>query len=549
MIKNINIIQYRKLKDLTLGFTKNINAISGTNGTCKTSLLHLLGNSLQAPTKTCSWITDKKCLPIIKAVNNVTNPKVESLTRGDQTYNDPAHGVKGPLFSVDYYGAESLNFRRHNSTQMTRYAVKPKYQPGTKDTLPYCPVIYLGLSRLVPFGEFQNDDALSNIKKKLPQSYQEEIAELYKKFTNYEILFNATKQMGDIKVRSEFSSNVEGIDSNTISAGEDNLSIILTALISLKYYYESISSTNEVESVLLIDEMDATLHPAYQIKLLSLFREMSESYKIQVVFTTHSMSLLEEMLAKKDNVLYLIDNVTSVFQMEEPDIYKIKMHLQSLTQEDIYEDKVIPLFTEDDEARCLLELLFDYYQKTYSEFRNVSGLFHKVLTNISAENLTGIFTDSKLLHTTMRSICVLDGDHKSDITNFIVALPGKAAPEAVLLNYIEKLYDDDDPFWRERTIVDKGYTKNYYITNIKNIVDNFEADLVRLHENGESAKGKRRAFNKKLFNDNQNFFKLVFKNWIHNPTNKSEIERFYNELHILFLKVAPYHGINPKEWA
>jgi len=549
VIKNINIIQYRKLKDLTLSFTKNINAISGTNGTCKTSLLHLLGNSLQAPTKTCSWITDEKCLPIVKAVNNVTNPKVESLTRGDQTYNDPAHGVKGPLFSVDYYGAESLNFRRHNSTQMTRYAVKPKYQPGTKDTLPYCSVIYLGLSRLVPFGEFQNDDALSNIKKKLPQSYQEEIAELYKKFTNYEILFNATKQMGDIKVRSEFSSNVEGIDSNTISAGEDNLSIILTALISLKYYYESISSTNEVESVLLIDEMDATLHPAFQIKLLNLFREMSEAYKMQVVFTTHSMSLLEEMLAKKDNVLYLIDNVTSVFQMEEPDIYKIKMHLQSLTQEDIYEDKVIPLFTEDDEARCLLELLFDYYQKTYSEFRNVSGLFHKVLTNISAENLTGIFTDSKLLHTTMRSICVLDGDHKSDITNFIVALPGKVAPEAVLLNYIEKLYNDDDPFWRDRTIVDKGYTKNYYITNIKNIVDNFEADLVRLHENGESAKGKRRAFNKKLFNDNQNFFKLVFKHWIHNPINKSEVERFYNELHILFLKVAPYHEINPKEWA
>lgn len=549
MIKNINIIQYRKLKDLTLNFTKNINAISGTNGTCKTSLLHLLGNSLQAPMKTCSWITDDKCLPIIKAVNNVTNPKVESLTRGDQTYNDPAHGVKGTLFSVDYYGAKSLNFRRHNSTQMTRYAVKPKYQPGTKDTLPYCPVIYLGLSRLVPFGEFQNDEALSSIKKKLPQTYQDEIAELYKKFTNYEILFNATKQMGDIKVRSEFSSNVEGIDSNTISAGEDNLNIILTALVSLKYYYESISSTNEVESVLLIDEMDATLHPAFQIKLLNLFREMSESYKIQVVFTTHSMSLLEEMLAKKDNVLYLIDNVTSVFQMEEPDIYKIKMHLQSLTQEDIYEDKIIPLFTEDDEARCLLDLLFDYYQKTYSEFRNVSGLFHKVLTNISAENLTGIFTDSKLLHTTMRSICILDGDHNSDITNFIVALPGKTAPEAVLLSYIEKLYNDDDSFWRNRTIVDKGYTKNYYITNIKNKADQFEAELVSLRENGESAKGKRRTFNKKLFNDNQNFFTLVFKHWIHNPINKSEVDRFYNELRIVFLKVAPYHEINPKEWA
>ena len=549
MIKNINIIQYRKLKGLTLSFSKNINAISGANGTCKTSLLHLLGNSLQAPTKTCNFITDEKCLPIINAVNNVTNPKVESLTRGDQTYNDPAHGVKGTLFSVDYYGAESLNFRRHNSSQTTRYAVKPKYQPGTKDTLPYCPVIYLGLSRLVPFGEFHNDEALSNIKKKLPQTYQDQISELYKKFTNYEISFNATKQMGDIKVRNEFSSNIEGIDSNTISAGEDNLSIILTALISLKYYYDSISSTKEVESVLLIDEMDATLHPAFQIKLLNLFRKMSELYKIQIILTTHSMSLLEEMLAKKDNVLYLIDNITSVFSMEEPDIYKIKMHLQSLTQEDIYEDKIIPLFTEDDEARFLLDLLFNYYQKTHEEFGSVRRLFHKVLTNISAENLTGIFTDGKLLHTTMRSICILDGDHKSDITNFIVALPGKAAPETLLLNYIEKLYNDDDPFWKDRIIVDKGYNKNYYITKIKNSVDDFEAKLDKLHENGESGKGRRREFNKKLFIDHRNFFAFVFKHWLHNVANKEEIDRFYNELHILFLKVAPYHKINPKEWA
>ena len=158
MIRNINIVQYRKLKNLNLNFSKKVNAISGTNGTCKTSLLHILGNSLQAPTSNCDWIIDKKCLPIIKAVNKVTNPKVESLTRGDRTYNDPAHGLKGHMFSVDYYGSDSLCFRRHNSTQMTRYAVKPKYQSGTKEKLPYCPVIYLGLSRLVPFGEFQNDE-------------------------------------------------------------------------------------------------------------------------------------------------------------------------------------------------------------------------------------------------------------------------------------------------------------------------------------------------------------------------------------------------------
>ena len=83
MIKNIEIIQYRKLKNINLKFSTGLNAISGTNGTCKTSLLHLVGNSFQAVTKKCTWVNDDKCLQILKAVNSVTNPKVESLTRGD----------------------------------------------------------------------------------------------------------------------------------------------------------------------------------------------------------------------------------------------------------------------------------------------------------------------------------------------------------------------------------------------------------------------------------------------------------------------------------
>lgn len=387
------------------------------------------------------------------------------------------------------------------------------------------------------------------ISKKLPSIYQDELASIYKKFTSYEISFNKTKQMGDIKVRNEFDSNIEGVDSNTISAGEDNLNIILTALLSLKYYYDSISSTREVESVLLIDEIDATLHPAFQIKLLNLFREMSEKYKIQIVFTTHSLSLLEEMLDRKDNVLYLYDNITSIYQLEDLDIYKIKMHLQSLTQKDIYEDKIIPLFTEDDEARCLLDLLFDYYWHEYSNFRNVLRFFHKVNTNISAENLIGIFTDDKLIRSTMRSICILDGDHSSDITNFIIALPGKAAPEVVLLKYCEKLFNEDDEFWINKTILAKGYGKRYYIDDIKNKVDEFENYLTILKEEGKSTKGKAREFNKKLFNENKDFFELVFKHRIHNPVNKKEVDLFYNQLKTLFFKVAPYHEINPREWA
>lgn len=67
--------------------TPNINIISGTNGTCKTSLLHIISNAHQAVTKNCTWLRDKECLDIIKQINSMTNPKIESLTKGDKEYN------------------------------------------------------------------------------------------------------------------------------------------------------------------------------------------------------------------------------------------------------------------------------------------------------------------------------------------------------------------------------------------------------------------------------------------------------------------------------
>lgn len=83
---------------MDLEFSKGINVISGTNGTCKTSLLHIVSNAYQAVTKKCEWLQDSSCLDVIKQINSSTNPKIEALTKGDKTYNDPANGVKGTLF-------------------------------------------------------------------------------------------------------------------------------------------------------------------------------------------------------------------------------------------------------------------------------------------------------------------------------------------------------------------------------------------------------------------------------------------------------------------
>ena len=550
MIKKASILRYRKIKEIDLDFTNGVNVISGTNGTCKTSLLHIVSNSFQAVTRNCNWINDTKCIAAINTVNSVTNPKIESLSKGDKEHNDPANGHQGTIYTIDYINHKSIHFRKHNSKINNRYAVKPYYQRGAKESLPFCPVIYLGLARLFPFGEFQNDEAIKEIKQVLPIEYQQEAAELYYSFTHVRIKSSIPQKMGDIKMRADFSSDAEGIDSNTISAGEDNLYMLLTALVSLKYYYNSIASSNEVESILLVDEFDATLHPSYQFKLLELCRQYSAQFKIQVICTTHSLSLLEFALKKKDNVIYLIDNITDIHVMDTPDIYKIKMFLHDLTRDDIYINKVIPVFTEDSEARVFLKILLDYYSDTINEFARLRRFFHVVNASIGAPNLISMFNDFQLIRSTMRSICILDGDQFSQRTldKHLTVLPGKSSPEKLIMDYAIELYENNDSFWVDETILQLNYGKAHFLSSQKPDIDNIEKELQELKDTEESTHGVERRLRKKVFADHQAFFELVFKHWVNNSKNAKEVERFYNDLHIMFNKVSEFHGINPKEW-
>ncbi|WP_300348474.1 AAA family ATPase [Clostridium sp.] len=554
MVNKIDIKQYRKLKNLELDFTSGINVISGSNGTCKTSLLHIISNSFKKLTKTNKNLINENSISVINDINDVLNPKIESLTKGDSEYNDPALGIKGTLFSITYFNGTSLDFRRHNSRNggKNRFSIKPTYPKGSSQRLPEMPVIYLGLSRLFAYGEYQNDEGIKKINKKLPEKYLEEINKIYECFTGIKISYKGQEKMGDIKTRAEFSSQYKGVDSNTISAGEDNLFIIITALVSLKYYHDNISSHNidMNDSILLIDEIDATLHPAYQIKLLNIMEEFAKNYKIQIIFTTHSLTLIEEALNKKNNVLYLIDNIDSVDLVQDVDIYKIKMFLKSTLQKDIYINRNIPIFTEDDEARLFLKCIFDYFEREYKmEFFGVKNLFHLVNANISSDSLCNIFKDSNLLRSTMRSICILDGDRGPDYTNYIIALPGNKAPEEVVFNQCKKIYEDsNNEFWYNPNIQGMGYTKVYYRDNIKPEIEQISTKIEEFKNAGKSTKGIRREENKKLFRKYEQFFTLVIKNWINSEENKQQLESFYNDLKTMFKKVSEFHEISSKEW-
>ena len=537
MIKSISIVHYRKLKGISLVFSQNVNFVSGSNGTCKSSLLHIISNAFQKVVSTKVNLEDKKCLSIINAINAGVNQKIESLTRDAKHYKDPAATTQGTLFSVEYTNAKTLNFRRHNSEIAERFAIKPPYSKGKTEKLPACPVIYLGLSRLYPIGEFQNDKAIENIKYKLPENYRDELKELYQQLTHIAIDTLQPQIMKDVKTRNDFTSHQDGIEGNTISSGEDNVFIILTALLSLKYYYECLPiKSGDIESILLIDEFDATLHPSLQETLLDVMREFSEKYKIQIVSTTHSLSLLKYAFSKKDNVIYLCDNIEDVYSMPEPDIHKIEMKLKNISRESFYADKEIPVFMEDDQARMFMEYYLSYLQDKDENFAKIKGCFHFVQAPFGADSLRGMFSDEKLTKI-MQAICILDGDKTEQLPDYMLALPGKNSPEKVIFQYAEKLFNDSqDPFWRTIEATTNNFDRPYYRDHIQHE-----------YHNALQAQSQREAL-KKVWNNHKTFVTLVLKTWLNRSENSREIASFTYKFHQAFFKTAEHHGLNRHDW-
>ena len=566
-MKRIEFIQYRKLKNLKIDFDDNINIIAGTNGTCKSSILHLISNSHQKVSNS----SKNPVLPTIQKINKIFNPKIEALARGDKKYNDPAPGVAGTLYTAVFENY-SLDFRRHNSKTINnhdRFAIKPKYKRGTSDRLPEIPIIYLGTFRLFSYGEWDGESKFKNIINKLPEKYLDELSELYKKFTGYEIHFDGKlNNFGGIRSKTEFSTTTKGIDSNTISAGEDNLLTILTSLVSLKAYHESINpdennsvesinpdennsaesinpdENNSVESILLIDELDASLHPEFQIKLINEFKEFSNEYKIQIFFTTHSFSLIDYSLDKRiGKLIYLTDQVDHVDLLSNINKYSINALLQNNLVQNIYGNTPIPVLLEDDEAKDFFNNLLQSYQENHSI--TIMPFFHIVDAKLPSEAIKALATDRYAKQSSIRTISIVDGDQTLDaksLNHNLFSLPGESSPEELIFDYLKEILVNDDNFWKKGDLVELGYTKKYVQDQLLSQLAELETKL----KLPGSHHGDRREGNKKIYQSDSDFWNYVMKYWIDN--NEQEVNKFFQKLHISFYKTAPFYNIDQSKW-
>lgn len=540
MVKRLNINRYKKLNDIDIEFNSGVNAISGTNGTCKTTLLHMISNAYKAVSKTDHQFSNPEALRMITSLNAQVNTKIEKLAKGDKQYNNPAPGYKeGSLFEVEYLDGSRLSFRRHNSSVNNRYAIKPYYKKGSHDRLPAKPVLYLGLARLIPWGEYQDDSALKNSPFKLSKDIQSELSDLYAQITGIHANSFQAQNLRDIKKRQEFRTEVDGVDSNTVSSGEENVLILLTALLSLKHYYESLDEGSRSESVcslLLVDELDATLHPSFQYALLQLLIDYSRKFHIQIVFTTHSVFLLRQMFKEKLNVIYLYDGAGVVSKMDNPDIEKIEMYLTNKTRADLFSEKKIPVFTEDEEARCLIRLLISHLSNIAFGFNHLNSHIHLIDGNLGGDVITSLFNDVQLRQSAIASFAILDGDKSSNLSNNIIALPGSGlSPEWLVFDYAIKIATEgDNPFWAEDCIQAEGFSISHFNQWIKPDIDTARA-------NADGKKKREKA--KVIFNKNKLFFTYIFKAWMLDPENTEAIRIFGFNLQAVYHKTANYHRI------
>ncbi|MFD1745044.1 AAA family ATPase [Rhizobium helianthi] len=556
MISEIEFIQYRKLKDITLSFDQHINLISGTNGTCKSTLMHIVSNSFQAVKGSDDHYTDPTATTVLKRFVEKVNPKIETVSRGDKNhYSNPAEGRAGTLFKVRYDSGEELEFRRHNSRsdqdkKNFRFSIKPKYARDTEDRLPSLPVVYLGLSRLVPYGEVSDKVATNTMRDQLPLEIQAAFKKQFAHLTRLEIDKPVIHNIPDVKKRSEFVTNVDGVDSNTISSGEDNISIILTALNCLRYVYESVAEgkARDIESILLIDEFDATLHPSAQKKLFDIIVDYAEKYRIQVFFTTHSLFILKHAYLLEKRIVYIVDQDDSVSLMPDPAPMQIEMHLNGILRTALYQNVFIPVYTEDAEARLFLERLLDYISKSLdTRFPAARNLLHLVDASIGADALKSLFKDSKLNQSSMRAICILDGDQAKDLKHHIIALPGGAPPDRMFSEYLRKLLSDSSykPFWSE--VQEHGYTK---VTG-REVLEDFDRIATTIEEVKAvkgSAKGQQRELSKVHFNKHREFYEFVIGAWLVDPGNLDAIKAFRDDLYAAFKKTAAFHSIDARIW-
>lgn len=449
IIKHAHIDKFRGLENIDFNLGKKLTVIVGHNGTMKTTLLGILGQTFslqdeQSPLHGQTTIDGYDFKSQFREKFKVSDKDVPGEHRWHLDLYPGIH-------KNDSFDAISIKgYRKNNPNDIRFWSAEGK---GKNTGYVQVPVYYLSLKRCSPIGEEKKFKEINNLSNEEIQFLVKENKEILTILGSDLLTVNEIASNGAKHTASIHNSQHDAL---SISSGQDNVGKILLSILSFKRLKDNFPNDYK-GGILLIDEIESTFHPLAQGKLMNKLLCYARAYKIQFVVTTHSPAVIKSVFGGKYNntdisLLYLKKVGNKIMKLETPNIDDVISELSGTVRETPKKAKVqkINIFCEDIVGRKILNnLLSDY--KSNIKFSNCS---------IGAEEYLELIRVK--LPTIIDSLIVLDGDKnpefnssvKTKINNLkksglglnIVFLPSCFSPEKMIYTFLYNL-SEDSTFW------------------------------------------------------------------------------------------------------
>lgn len=491
MYKNLKINDFRLFHTINILLGKKLTVFSGRNAIGKSTILGILANSGEIKKKEGATYSGGQF-----------RAEFGEIFHGSKKFDKP--GSDRIEIDVVDENDEIIDYRKfrtswQNNNGKDRFRIIPskKFPDGKMtEAKMQIPVIYLGLSRLFPIGEANEEKITTKTIKFVNDEHKNWFIENYKNilsiYDNVEDINNYS--IGETDKKKGVGILTKNYDYLSNSSGQDNLGQILMAILSFSKLKDEVSEWHG--GLLLIDEIDATLHPSAQKRLIDLLINEARNLNIQVVVSTHSSDLLKHInqktiynLENKNNdiELYYLTNANRHLDIKRnPDFFTIENDL--LIESFVQNPRKIKVYSEDEENRWFSKKILS----SYLQYLDVLDV------NIGCNQLLSLCKEDVFYFGNV--LIILDGDVKDkeleiipktlkSRLNNIIKLPGSKRPEQVIYEYLLSL-EPDHPYWGNAEKV--GFTWVYF------------------KDTGPDSKGysqnKERERYKKWFNDHVDFF-------------------------------------------
>lgn len=439
----IYIKNFRSLKNCYIKLGSNLTVLSGKNGTMKSALLGLIAHPFNSP-------NDAKDLvgtPLKTTISNVFKMSKIFDNQKYEYYLDLVDIDGNPIHEyVSMYYVKNILTK-----EPERLRVVVGRKRGKGDGNFNLNTAYINFKRLFPIID---TDSVEKTENNMLQEDKDFIKNAYLKIFQKTDYDNATLVSDDMN-KETFAPSNSNYNFEAISSGEDNLGHILLKMLAFKNYCQGRDS---LQGVFCIDEVEASLHPIAQDNLIDFLLDFSKKYNIQIVVTTHSLSLINHVIEKqnlmnngKDKIC--LNMISTRFTdngayniITNPDYNQAYTELTLKGKSSSAREKIFVIL-EDDVEKQLLNLVIrkreaKKYMKRISNLTNFSKGNSFTFLSKLAKNAEELLKNA---------IIIFDADVKENLDNYrtsVYKMPSLygLCLEAEIIKYIVELPGDANLF-------------------------------------------------------------------------------------------------------